>query len=145
MENLTYENSILFLTTNSGVGVEIGSGCGINTNRHTLEESESELKELINHNFVDWEFVLNYTDEKKDFTLFFNEIMLPQIKENFGTYFYIKKTWMGDVISLKNDFRGYDNRKKIDTLFQNFIVNHTNQTIFNDYKSYKLRYCGEEI
>lgn len=142
MENLTYLKAVEFLTTNKGVGVKIGSGTTINRELHRKGEAINILNDLIKHYFIDWEFYYNYSDNKKEYIDLFNEIMLPQIKSDFGTFFHITKDWSGLFISTKNEFIGFDKfRKYID----DFIREYSSSEIKKEYKSYRLSYSNVEF
>lgn len=142
MENLTYLKAVEFLTTNKGVGVKVGSSTTTNRELHSQGETIEVLNELIKHYFIDWEFYYNYSDNEEEYIDLFNEVMLPKIKSDFGTFFHITKDWLGLVISTKSEFIGYEKfRKYID----DFIRKYSSSEIKKEYKNYRLSYSGVEF
>lgn len=139
MDKLTYIKAIEFLTTNSGVGVKIGSGYEINRDRYTEKEAIRLLNNLIRHSFIDWEFYYNYCGNNSEYINLFNTKMLQIVKDNFELYFTIDKDWSGSFIAINNDFVGFD---KFRVHIDNFIKEYVPQDIFNDYKNYRLSYSG---
>jgi hypothetical protein len=126
---------------NSGtLQIKIGSGTYLDS-KPTKEGIERFFKELILHNFMDWEFYYNWTNQGGEYLQHItNELVKPSLGDldSFAQQ-YVDIDEEGDYV-IKKDFDK-------DKFITNFILNSKTLSgeLKQDYKDYMSEYAGVEL